>query len=167
MISGNGSNSVLRLSANGLILVDGKLPGNYDALRARVKKNLGSAYSGPDSHRAAMSLSTGINAKFVENGTPHRRAGKCQTESRLPAILPARSTAPRVVTYEREYQIRLGGVEAQLMHFGNAYSNGDTVVYFPNLKVVAIGDLFASDAHIPTSPQAEAWWAGDRCWRRS
>jgi len=24
------------------------------------------------------------------------------------------------------------------MHFGNAHTNGDTVVYFPNLKVVAV-----------------------------
>ena len=30
------------------------------------------------------------------------------------------------------------------MHFGNAHSSSDTVVYFPNLKVVAVGDLFAS-----------------------
>jgi cyclase len=29
-------------------------------------------------------------------------------------------------------------------HFGNAYSSADTVVYFPNLKVVAVGSLFAS-----------------------
>ena len=32
------------------------------------------------------------------------------------------------------------------MHFGNAYTNGDTVVYFPNLKVVAVGDLYAAYA---------------------
>ena len=42
-----------------------------------------------------------------------------------------------------EYQIRMGGVEAQVLHFGNAYRNSDTVVYFLNLKVVIIGDLFA------------------------
>ena len=28
------------------------------------------------------------------------------------------------------------------MHFGNAHTDGDTVVYFTNLKVVAVGDLF-------------------------
>ena len=28
------------------------------------------------------------------------------------------------------------------MHFGNAQTNDDAVVYFPNLKVVAVGDLF-------------------------
>src|SRR4051812_7364603 len=38
VITGEGNNSVLRLSGNGLVLVDGKLPGNYDALRKRVRK---------------------------------------------------------------------------------------------------------------------------------
>jgi glyoxylase-like metal-dependent hydrolase (beta-lactamase superfamily II) len=39
--------------------------------------------------------------------------------------------------------VKLGGVEVQVMHFGNAHTNGDTVAYFPNLKVVAVGDLYA------------------------
>jgi cyclase len=30
-----------------------------------------------------------------------------------------------------------------LLHFGNAHTSRDTVVHFPNLKVVAVGDLFA------------------------
>ena len=35
------------------------------------------------------------------------------------------------------------------MHFGNAHTDGDTVVYFPNLKVVAVGDLFTPDTPDP------------------
>src|SRR5215470_16303584 len=38
VISGGGGNSLLRLSANGLIVVDGKLPGNYEALVALTKQ---------------------------------------------------------------------------------------------------------------------------------
>jgi glyoxylase-like metal-dependent hydrolase (beta-lactamase superfamily II) len=30
------------------------------------------------------------------------------------------------------------------MHYGRAHTGGDTVVYFPNLKVVALGDLYAA-----------------------
>ena len=30
------------------------------------------------------------------------------------------------------------------MHFANAHTNGDSVVYFPNLKVIAVGDLYAA-----------------------
>ena len=47
------------------------------------------------------------------------------------------------ITFDRGYTLRLGGIEVQLLHFGNAHTSGDTVVYFPNLKVVAVGDLFA------------------------
>ncbi len=36
MYSGGGANSLLRLSANGSIVVDGKLPGYYDALRKEI-----------------------------------------------------------------------------------------------------------------------------------
>jgi glyoxylase-like metal-dependent hydrolase (beta-lactamase superfamily II) len=45
--------------------------------------------------------------------------------------------------------LQLGGVEARLLHFGSARTSGDTVVYFPNLKVVAVGDLFSSTGPNP------------------
>jgi glyoxylase-like metal-dependent hydrolase (beta-lactamase superfamily II) len=35
------------------------------------------------------------------------------------------------------------------MHFGAAHTSGDTVVYFPNLKVVAVGDLFTPNTPEP------------------
>ena len=31
----------------------------------------------------------------------------------------------------------------RLFHFGNAHTSGDTVVYFPVLRVVAVGDLYS------------------------
>src|ERR1039457_7111292 len=51
LISGGGGNSLLRLSGNGLIIVDGKLPGNYDALLARGGKNSDQPRPGPVLHR--------------------------------------------------------------------------------------------------------------------
>jgi len=38
----------------------------------------------------------------------------------------------------------MGGIAMQLFHFGNACTDGDAVVYFRDLKVVALGDLFTS-----------------------
>jgi cyclase len=143
VISGRGSNSVVRLSANGLILVDGKLPGGYDALMAQVKRISKQPVRAliltdcADSH-------TGTNAKFVEDGDGTRIVAQENVKQNLAACnLAGDVIAPATVTYGREYQIRLGGVEAQLVYFGNAHSSSDTVVYFPNLKAVAIGDLFA------------------------
>ena len=47
-------------------------------------------------------------------------------------------------TYDDHLSLTLGGVSVRLMHFGNAHTDGDSVVYFPDLKVVAVGDLFAA-----------------------
>jgi glyoxylase-like metal-dependent hydrolase (beta-lactamase superfamily II) len=135
VISGGGCNTVLRLSANGLILVDGKLPGNYEALMRRVKKISDQpvrALIVTDHHENH----TGSNSSFMAEGT--RIVAHENAKARLGQV------APPPVTYTREYTLRMGGVEARLLHFGNAHTDGDTVVYFPNLRVVAVGDLFAS-----------------------
>ncbi len=141
LISGNGGNSVLRLSANGLILVDGKSADSYAGLRARAKKI-------SDQPIRALILTscdesvTGTNTKFVGDGT--RIVAQENAKQNLDSCnLAADKIAPALVTYGRDYQIRFGGIETQLMHFGNAYSKIDTVVYFPNLKTVVIGNLFA------------------------
>jgi len=52
---------------------------------------------------------------------------------------------PGFVTRDRKYPINWGS-RRQVMHFGSAYTNGDTIVYFPNLKVVALGK------HLTSSP---------------
>lgn len=142
VISGRGSNSVLRLSANGLILVDGKLPGTYDALLAQVKT------ISKQPVRALILTNcdesrTGTNAKFLENGTAIVVQENAQQDFTSCRAGGDKIASP-IVTYGHEYRIPMGGIEAQLMHFGNAYSSSDTVVYFPNLKVVAIGDLYSA-----------------------
>jgi hypothetical protein len=52
-----------------------------------------------------------------------------------------------------------------LFHFGNAYTDADTVVYFPNLRVVAVGNLFSATPD-PDFSAGGSLWGGDRCWPR-
>jgi cyclase len=142
VISGQGGNSVLRLSGNGLILVDGKLPASYDALRARVKK-----ISNQPVRVVILTdcnpARTGTNVKFMEDGTTLVVQDNAVSNS-VPCQPAAQKSTTPIITYAKDYPIHLGGVDVQLMHFGNGYSKNDTVVYFPNLKVVALGDLYAS-----------------------
>jgi cyclase len=50
--------------------------------------------------------------------------------------------APPSITYPgAEYTVKLGGVNVELHHFGRAHTSGDTVVYFPDLKVVCVSDV--------------------------
>lgn len=139
LISGGGGNSLLRLSANGLIVVNGKLPGNYDALTKWARKIVDQPIRVliVTDH---LESNNGNNARFLEAGA------QIIAQENVKRNLAADNgkIAPPTITYDSDYKLRLGGVEAQLMHFGNAYTNGDTVVYFPNLKVVAVGELYAS-----------------------
>lgn len=141
VITGAGCNSVLRLSANGFILVDGGLPGNYDVLLKKVEKI---SYS--DQPIRALILTdhgahhAGNNAQFLEDGTriiAHENAAQ-----NLAAQHPG-ETPPPAITYRSDYELHLGGVDVRLFHFGNAHTSGDTVVYFPVLRVAAVGDLYS------------------------
>jgi len=45
------------------------------------------------------------------------------------------------ITFANEGAVYLGGIEVKLFWFGRGHTNGDTVVYFPDLKTIHAGDL--------------------------
>ncbi|OFV93918.1 MAG: hypothetical protein A3H95_07550 [Acidobacteria bacterium RIFCSPLOWO2_02_FULL_64_15] len=45
------------------------------------------------------------------------------------------------IVFADEAAVHLGGVEVQLLYLGRGHTNGDTVIYFPDLKAVHAGDL--------------------------
>jgi glyoxylase-like metal-dependent hydrolase (beta-lactamase superfamily II) len=149
VISGGGANSLLRLTASGLILVDGKLPGNYRPLMSQVRKiaRLGDLPVRALILTGAHEKHAGNSAQFLDAGVPivaHENA-----RLHLGSGGPELGKLAPTVTYGRDYVLRLGGVEAHLFHFGDAHTDGDTIVYFPNLKVVAVGDLYTREAPVP------------------
>jgi cyclase len=150
LITGGGANSLLRLSPYGEILVDGKRAQNYAALKSQVRTI--SRFT--DMPVRAVILTnhhedrSGTNAKFLAAGA-QIIAQENVAKSLATYQTFSEKIAPPTITYANDYMLRLGGVEVKLMHFGNAYSGGDTVVYFPNLKVVAVGDLFTPDMPDP------------------
>ena len=150
LIRGGGGNSLLRLSANGMILVDGKLPGTYRALMSQVRR-IAKLSDMPvrvlvlTNHREEHA---GDCAQFIAAGT----AIVAQREALANLSLPESQAAvgrAAVVAYDVERTLRMGGVEVQLKHFGPGRTSGDTVVYFPDLKIVALGDLFPAEAPEP------------------
>lgn len=150
LIRGGGGNSLLRLSANGMLLVDGKLPGTYRALMAQVRR-ISKLSDMPvrvlvlTDHHAEHA---GDSARFVAAGI----TVVAQREALANLALPESSEPAgrsRVIAYDDEQTLKLGGVELQLKHFGPARTGGDTVVLFPDLKIVALGDLFVTEAPEP------------------
>jgi glyoxylase-like metal-dependent hydrolase (beta-lactamase superfamily II) len=144
MISGGGANSVLRLSGDGLLLVDGKLTAAADPLQRLLRKIAeqpvrGFALTSDDPDK------TGYAARAVESGVQlyihqNLKAAVAASTAPLDASL---DRIPQIQGYDRQQTLYFGGVEAQLLHFGNAHTSGDTVVYFPDKKAVALGELYA------------------------
>jgi glyoxylase-like metal-dependent hydrolase (beta-lactamase superfamily II) len=141
MLSGEG-NSLIRLSANGAIVVDGQAPGHFAALRQQARR------IGEQPVRLLITTDhhqehTANNAQFLAEGA--QIAAHENVKRRLAAARANRATIGLPTkTYGDHLSLTLGGVSVRLMHFGNAHTDGDSVVYFPDLKVVAIGHLFAS-----------------------
>ena len=148
VVPGGGSNSIVRVTPEGVILVDTKLPGaaNYDGLLAQIR----SVTPQPvkvvivTHHHADH---TGNNDRFIAAGA--QVIGHTALASNLDTYQfdprPAKPTA----SYDGERVVRLGGVEVRVLHLGRAHTGGDSVVYFPDLKVVATSDAVTTG---PTGP---------------
>jgi cyclase len=139
LVTGAGGNSSVRVTNDGIILVDGKLPaeGNYEKLMELIKSvsNQPIKYMFLTHHHQDH---TGNDDKFLALGIPviaHENL-----KSNLVTYAATPKPAPPSVTYSTNYTVKLGGVTVEAHHYGRAHTSGDTVVYFPDLKVVALSD---------------------------
>jgi len=141
MIAGAGGNTTVRVTNQGLIVVDGKLPSqaNYDALMALIKgvSDQPIKYLIVTHHHADH---TGNNQRFLDAGV--QVVAHENLKKNLVTYESNPKPAPPSVTYPgAEYTLTLGDVKVELHHFGRAHTSGDTVVYFPDLKAVAVSDV--------------------------
>ena len=150
LITGGGGNSLLRFSANGLVLVNGKSPDSYKVLMSQVRKINKLA----DMPLRALILT---NARDAQAANSARFAA-----AKVPILLQA-NAVPRLtdsgaalVPFDRSYLLKLGGIEIELKYFGRATTDADAVVYFPDKQVVAVGDLYS-----PQGPRLDAAAGGN------
>ena len=148
LITGGGANSLLRFSANGLILVDAKSPGTYRALKSQVRRiakisDLPVRVLVVTDHHATHA---GNAKEFMASGATIIAHENAEIYLRM---LHTAATPLPIITYEREYTLRLGSVEVRVMHLGRAQTNDAAVVLFPDLRVIAVGDLFTQGAPQP------------------
>jgi glyoxylase-like metal-dependent hydrolase (beta-lactamase superfamily II) len=146
MVVGAGGNSTLRVTPDGVIVVDSKNSGQaiYDELMAAAA-TVGGAKPVKwliDTHHHADH--TGNNGRFLAAGV--KVVGQKNLPLELAKFVPPPNnptlTSPAApdVTYDKTYEIKLGGKTVRLMHYSPAHTDGDTIVYFPDLKVVSAGD---------------------------
>ncbi|MBI4473263.1 MAG: MBL fold metallo-hydrolase [Acidobacteria bacterium] len=140
MVTGGGANTLIRVTNEGLIVVDTKNPGddNYNRLMEEIKsvtnqpvKHVINTQHHPDH--------VGTNQKFIDAGAQVLASEALKTwmgSDPRTRDIPGRPTQ----TFAKDYTLRLGGAEVRAYTFGRGHSGGDTMVYFPDSKVVMVSD---------------------------
>jgi cyclase len=140
MVTGGGANTLIRVTPEGLIVVDTKNPGddNYNRLMEEIKSvsNLPVKYVLNTHHHPDH---VGTNQKFIDAGAQVVALEALKTnmasDGRTKDI-PGRPT----VTFAKDYSLKFGGAEVQAHSYGRGHTGDDTMVYFPDLKVVMVSD---------------------------
>lgn len=141
-IEGDGGNVAVYLTEDGVILVDDKFEGDYEAIMAHVKsltskpvKYVLSTHYHSDHSGGNTKFSPGTEIISTANA---RRAIVEHRQSNAPKdMVPAR------VVFDREAGVFLGGKEVQARYCGRGHTDGDAVIYFPALRLLHTGDLMA------------------------
>ena len=140
MITGGGANTLVRLTTDGLIVVDTKNPGgdNYDRIMEEIKSvsNLPVKYVLNTHHHPDH---VGNNQKFIDAGAQVVALDALKTRM---ASDPRTKDIPGLptVTFAKDYDLKFGGAEVQAHSYGRGHTGDDTMVYFPDLKVVMVSD---------------------------
>jgi glyoxylase-like metal-dependent hydrolase (beta-lactamase superfamily II) len=144
MVTGLGGNTTVRVTNDGLVVVDTKNLGeaNYNQLMDQIK----TVSQAP----VKFAVVTHVHQDHSGNTDSFIKAGaKVVAHENLKKNLETYTSnagKPGVPNelYAKDYTIKLGGVEVQVHHYAAGHTSGDSIVYFPDLKVVAMGDEFAT-----------------------
>jgi cyclase len=148
MITGGGANTLIRVTTEGLIVVDTKNPGdeNYKRVMEEITSisNLPVKYVVNTHHHPDH---VGNNQKFIDAGA--QIIALDALKSRM-ASDPRTKEIPGLptMTFAKDYDLKFGGAEVQAHFYGRGHTGDDTMVYFPDLKVVMVSDQITDNTPI-------------------
>jgi len=150
-IEGDGGNVAVLVTSEGVILVDDKYERDHDQIMDRIKsvtqqpvKYVFSTHYHEDH--------SGGNAKFLPTSEiiSTRNARTNILEHKQSNGSP--DTKPARVVFTDETSVFLGGWEVRAHYFGRGHTNGDAVIYFPELRTIHTGDLMAGTSPLIDYP---------------
>jgi glyoxylase-like metal-dependent hydrolase (beta-lactamase superfamily II) len=151
MVTGFGGNSTVRVTDQGVILVDTKNLGEsvYNDLVAQIKtvtnqpiKYVFITHVHQDhAGNIGRFVKAGAQVYTYEGLKKNLETGGLDGKG---YTSPAGKPDPPNFTFSKDKEVSLGKVKAKAYHFANAHTGGDAVVYFPDVKVVALGDEFVA-----------------------
>ena len=170
VLQGAGGNMTASVGADGVLLVDTEYAALADKIRAALRGLGAGSPGGPASNPSGSSARsdgavryainthyhfdhTGANAAFAADGATviaqdNVRArlitgGTAGNGGSLTREVPAVEAAalPRV-TFDHELTVHVNGEDAHAVHYANAHTDGDTIVFFLRTGAVAMGDIY-------------------------
>ena len=148
MITGGGANTLIRVTSEGLIVVDTKNPGgdNYDRVMEEIKSvsNLPVKYVINTHHHPDH---VGNNQKFIDAGAQVIGLDTLKTNM---VSDPRTKDIPGLPTiaFAKDYELKFGGAIVQAHFYGRGHTGDDTMVYFPDLKVLMVSDEITDNTPI-------------------
>ena len=148
MITGGGANTLVRVTGDGVIVVDTKNPGDDNYMR--LMEEISSVTPQP----VKVVINTqhhpdhvGTNQQFIDAGA---RVVASEALKRFMASDPRTKEIPGLPTetFATDHVLRLGGAEVRAYSFGRGHTGADTIVYFPDSKVVMVSDQITDNAPI-------------------
>ena len=140
VVTGAGANTLVRVTPEGLIVVDTKLASdeNYQRLMEEIAsvsklpvKYVLNTHHHPDH--------VGNNQKFIDAGAQVvglDALKKHMTSDPRTKDIPG----PPTVTFAQDYTLRYGGAVVEAHAYGRGHTGDDTMVYFPDARVVMVSD---------------------------
>jgi len=140
LITGAGANTLVRVTPEGVIVVDTKLAS--DENYKRLMEEIGSVSKLPvkyviNTHHHPDHV--GNNQKFIDAGA---QVVGLDALKKYMASDPRTKDIPGLptVTFEKDYVLRFGGAVVEAHAYGRGHTGDDTMVYFPDAKVVMVSD---------------------------
>jgi glyoxylase-like metal-dependent hydrolase (beta-lactamase superfamily II) len=145
LISGEGGNVAVYVTSEGVVLVDDMFDRNHADILAQVKSitdkplryvlNTHQHDDHAGGNDKMLPLAEVIAHRNVRTNLIAKKQPYYEDTPGTPIGLPR-------ITFSDETSVYLGGKEVRAKYFGRGHTNGDAVVYFPDVKTIHTGDLF-------------------------
>ncbi len=134
VVTGPGGNVGVRVTSDGVVLVDNKFERNHDAIMGHVQSVTDQPITyvmGTHHHGDHMGGNPLFSTHAQIIGHQNNRAN----------MIKGDQPSPPTVVFADETSIFVGEAEVRAYHFGQGHTNGDAIIYFPDLGTIHGGDL--------------------------
>ena len=145
MLEGAGGNVTVAVGTDGVIMVDAQFAPMHDKLKAAIAKItnqpvkylINTHYHGDHTGGNAAFGKEGVTIVAHENLKNRLANPPAGANGQTPAAAPAEALPKQV--YTDKTTVSVGGRTAQIVHIAS-HTDTDSVVYFPDANVLAVGD---------------------------